>query len=118
VAELMGMSETGRIAWLEAHLWPHEARMIAAVADGVRSVDPHARFSTHLSGITSVISTQAVAFYKAMERGGFQADKLGVSYYPTFSASVASVRCGRSSPDPEHRSKGRRRIACGHSSRR
>jgi len=86
-AELMGMPEPGRIAWLEAHLWPHEARMLAAVADGVRAVDPQARFSTHISGISAVLPAQAVAFYKAMKRGGFQADELGVSFYPTSSAS-------------------------------
>jgi hypothetical protein len=89
VAGLMGMAETQRIAWLEGHLWPQEARMLAAVADGVRSVDPQARFSTHVSGITSVLPAQAVAFYRAMKTGGFQADELGVSYYPTSSASPA-----------------------------
>jgi arabinogalactan endo-1,4-beta-galactosidase len=87
VIDLMQLPETRRIAWLESHLWPHEARMLAAVADGIRSVDPHARFSTHVSGITSVVSAQAVAFFKAMRKGGFVADELGVSYYPTSSAS-------------------------------
>jgi len=84
--KLMQMPEAARIAWLQAHLWPHEARMLAAVAEGVRSVDPHARFSTHVSGISSVLPAQAVAFFKAMKRGGFAADELGVSYYPTSSA--------------------------------
>jgi len=87
VAELMGSAEARRITWLETHLWPHEARMIAAVADGVRLIDPQARFSTHVSGITSVIPAQAVAFYKAMNGGGFQPDELGVSYYPSSSAT-------------------------------
>jgi arabinogalactan endo-1,4-beta-galactosidase len=87
VLELMKMPETQRIAWLKAHLWPHEARMLAAVAEGIRSVDPGARFSTHVSGITAVLPAQAVAFYKAMRDGGFDADDLGVSYYPTSSAN-------------------------------
>ena len=87
VAELMGIAEARRITWLETHLWPHEARMIGAVADGVRLIDPQARFSTHVSGITSVIPAQAVAFYKAMNGGGFQPDELGVSYYPSSSAT-------------------------------
>jgi arabinogalactan endo-1,4-beta-galactosidase len=85
--ELMRMSEAQRIAWLQAHLWPHEARMLAAVAEGIRSVDTQARFSTHVSGITAVLPGQAVAFYKAMRDGGFDADELGVSYYPTSSAN-------------------------------
>ena len=83
----MKMPEAQRIAWLQMHLWPHEAKILAAVAEGIRSVDPHARFSTHVSGITSVLPAQAVAFYKAMWDGGFAADELGVSYYPTGSAN-------------------------------
>lgn len=86
VLELMKMPEAQRITWLKAHLWPHEARVLAAVAEGIRSVDPYARFSTHVSGISSVLPAQTVAFYKAMREGGFAADELGVSYYPTSSA--------------------------------
>jgi arabinogalactan endo-1,4-beta-galactosidase len=84
--ELVRMTESQRIAWLQAHVWPHEAKMLAAVAEGIRSVDAHARFSTHLSGISAVLPAQAVAFYKAMKAGGFTPDELGVSYYPTSSA--------------------------------
>jgi arabinogalactan endo-1,4-beta-galactosidase len=87
VFELMKLPETQRIAWLRAHLWPYEARILAAVAEGIRSVDPHARFSTHVSGITSVLPAQAVAFFKAMREGGFSPDELGTSYYPTSSAN-------------------------------
>jgi len=83
--ELMKMPQAQRIAWLQAHIWPHEAKMLAAVAEGIRSVDPHARFSTHVSGFTAVLPVQAVAFFKAMRDGGFVMDELGVSYYPTSS---------------------------------
>lgn len=84
-SKLMGMPEPKRLSWLETHLWPHEAKLLAAVAAGIRSVDPTARFSTHVSGITAVIPNQAVAFYKAMRDGGFAIDEMGVSYYPTSS---------------------------------
>jgi arabinogalactan endo-1,4-beta-galactosidase len=84
--QLMNMPEAQRLSWLEAHLWPHEARILAAVAEGIRSVDPQARFSTHVSGVTSVLPTQALAFFNAMRAGGFDPDELGVSYYPTSSA--------------------------------
>jgi arabinogalactan endo-1,4-beta-galactosidase len=87
--DLMNMTEVKRIEWLQAHLWPHEAKLLAAVAEGIRSVDPRARFSTHVSGVTSVLPQQAVAFYSAMKKGGFQADELGMSYYPTSSAKPA-----------------------------
>ena len=79
------MPENRRIAWLQAHLWPAEAKLLAAVADGIRSVDPHARFSTHVSGISAVRPAQALAFYAAMQNGGFPIAELGVSYYPTSS---------------------------------
>ncbi len=83
---LMGMTERMRIGWLARHIWPHEARMLAAVASGIRSADPRARFSTHISGIASTQPAVAVAFFQAMSDGGFAADELGVSYYPTSSA--------------------------------
>jgi arabinogalactan endo-1,4-beta-galactosidase len=87
--ELIKMAEAQRIDWLKAHLWPHEARLLAAVADGIRSIDPHARFSTHVSGVTSVLPRQAVAFYTAMRDGGFRPDELGMSDYPTSSDKPA-----------------------------
>lgn len=83
--KLMQMPEETRIAWLEAHLWPHEAKLLAAVASGIRSVDPSARFSTHVSGLTAVRPAQAAAFYKAMRDGSFAVDEMGMSYYPTSS---------------------------------
>ena len=84
---LVGMPEPRRIDWLSQHVWPHEARMLAAVASGIRSVDPQARFSTHVSGIAATQPKFAVAFFVAMRQGGFSVDELGVSYYPTSSAA-------------------------------
>lgn len=84
IQELLKMPEAERIAWLQAHIWPHLARMFVAVAEGIRSVDPGAKFSTHVSGATAPLPKQAVAFYKAMREGGFVPDELGFSFYPTF----------------------------------
>jgi len=84
--ELMRMPESARIAWLERHLWPHEARLLAAVAAGIRTVDAKARFSTHVSGVSSTLPALAGAFFRAMKKGGFAVDELGASYYPTSSA--------------------------------
>jgi len=83
---LMQMPENKRIAWLSEHLWPREAKLLAAVATGIRLVDPQARFSTHVSGVTATLPVSAVAFFKAMRDSGFFPDELGVSYYPTSSA--------------------------------
>lgn len=84
--ELLRMPEAERISWLQQHVWPYEARLLKAVAEGIRSVDPRARFSTHVSGATAVLPAQAVAFYRAMEKGGFVVDEMGLSFYPTASA--------------------------------
>ncbi|MFO0549986.1 MAG: glycosyl hydrolase 53 family protein [Polyangiaceae bacterium] len=81
LASLFAMSEADRIAWLSTHVWPAEARLLAAVAEGIRSVAPDARFSTHLSQSGS--APFAVAFYQAMFDGGFEPDQLGFSLYPT-----------------------------------
>ena len=83
VLSLIRLPEADRIQWLQAHLWPHLARMLGAVAAGVRSVDSKARFSTHLSGISAVIPKQAVAFYQVLSDGGFLPDELGFSFYPS-----------------------------------
>jgi arabinogalactan endo-1,4-beta-galactosidase len=87
VVDLLRLPEAARIAWLETHLWPYEATMLAAVAEGIKSVDPSARFSTHISGVSSVLPGQALAFYRAMRKGGFSPDELGASYYPTSSSN-------------------------------
>src|SRR5215471_16708497 len=55
VIDLVKMPEPERIVWLQAHIWPYLAKSFAAVAAGIRSVDPNARFSTHLSGEAAVL---------------------------------------------------------------
>lgn len=84
VSRLMSMPETNRIAWLKTHLWPGEATMLEAVAAGIRAANPQARFSTHLSSVAALQPGLASAFFEAMRAGGFDADELGLSYYPTW----------------------------------
>ncbi len=86
VLALLMMAEPARAAWLAAHVWPAEARLLSAVADGIRAVDPKARFATHISQATDTAFAQA--FYQAMHAGGFSPDELGFSYYPSASASA------------------------------
>jgi arabinogalactan endo-1,4-beta-galactosidase len=89
VLSLLKLPEAERIAWLRTHMWPYEARIFAAVADGVRSVDPTARFSTHVSGVLAVRPTEAKAFFTAMKDGGYLPNELGFSFYPTSTAEPA-----------------------------
>lgn len=81
ISELEAMPTDDRIAWLEAELWPHEARLLAATAAGVHAVDPTARIATHIAHTDS--PAFATAFLAAMEDGGFSPDVLGLSFYPS-----------------------------------
>lgn len=75
-----------RNQWLAEHLWPYTGAIFAAVAEGVRTVDPAARFSTHTSTTALQLPGLTQAFYLAMADAGFEVDELGVSYYPTSTA--------------------------------
>jgi arabinogalactan endo-1,4-beta-galactosidase len=83
VESLMRQPESKRIAWLSAHVWPAEAKLLGAAAEGIRSVDAKAKFSTHISGMSATRPAQAVAFFQAMRSGGYSPDELGLSYYPS-----------------------------------
>lgn len=72
------------IPWLKQHVWLYEAQILKAVSDGIKSVDPKAKFSTHISSVAAVINREIpLAFFKAMNAGGYYPDELGISYYPT-----------------------------------
>jgi len=81
--QLLQMPEADRIAWLQQHMWPYVGRLLAAVAQGVRSVERAARFSTHLGSIAVQDVTFPVAFWAAMNRAGYCPDQFGTSLYPT-----------------------------------
>ena len=82
-AQLLQMSQADRIAWLQRHMWPYVGRLLAAVAQGIRGVDPAARFSTHLAGIAVQDAALPVAFWEAMNRAGYHPSQFGTSLYPT-----------------------------------
>jgi arabinogalactan endo-1,4-beta-galactosidase len=83
VPELIAMPEAERIAWCRAHLWPYVGALLAATADGIRSVDRNARFSTHISDFGQRSPGVQLAFWEAMREAGYLPDQLGTSYYPT-----------------------------------
>jgi len=82
-AQLLAMTEPDRISWLRQHMWPYVGRLLAAAADGVRSVDPGARFSTHISGLMVESPLTPVAFWAAMDQAGYRPSQFGTSFYPT-----------------------------------
>lgn len=81
--QLLAMTEPDRIGWLRQHMWPYVGRLLAAAADGVRSVDPAARFSTHIAGIAVDSPATPVAFWAAMNQAGYCPGQFGTSFYPT-----------------------------------
>lgn len=105
VVGLLTMAEPDRVAWLGAHVWPGEARLLSAVVDGVRAVDPKARFATHISESTDTAFAQA--FYAAMAAGGFTPDEAGFSYYPTASNTPGRAAAFRATVDAVHAQLGR-----------
>lgn len=81
VITLLRMNVKDRNDWLERYLWPHQAKLMNAVSEGIKSVVPDTKFSTHIA--QGAIPEFAVAFYRAMLKGGFNIDVAGFSLYPT-----------------------------------
>lgn len=81
--QLLALTEPDRISWLRQHMWPYVGRLLAAAAGGVRSVDPAARFSTHISGLGVDGPATPVAFWEAMSQAGYRPSQFGTSFYPT-----------------------------------
>ncbi|MDI2129391.1 glycosyl hydrolase 53 family protein [Yinghuangia seranimata] len=80
---LFTLPHDDQIAWCSTHLWPYTAALLAAVADGIRSVDPGAQVATHTSSVAAFHPQLLLGFHTAMEAGGFDAAHLGVSFFPT-----------------------------------
>jgi hypothetical protein len=83
VVALTMMAEADRIAWCNAHLWPYLGKLLAAARDGIRSVDPTAKFSTHIAGSGAWTATSWTAFWDAMNLQGYLPDTFGTSLYPS-----------------------------------
>lgn len=77
------MSPAARVEWLSNHLWPYMGQAFAAVAEGIRSVDEHARFSTHTSGMSAYSLDLFTRFYQSLDAAGFKVEQAGLSYYPS-----------------------------------
>ena len=104
VASLLQMNEADRVAWLQAHIWPYEAKMLTAVADGIHSVDAHAKVSTTISGSTSLQTKMATAFYSSLKATTeFALDEAGFSYNPTSTKLGSSVDRVRAFARPQPR---------------
>lgn len=83
------LTPAARIEWLTNHLWPYMGQAFAAVAEGIRSVDQRARFSTHTSGMSAYSVELFTGFYRSLDAAGFKVEQAGLSYYPSADAEPA-----------------------------
>jgi hypothetical protein len=91
VAAFERLSEAERTAWYAKHLWPHTGRLWAALADGVRSVDRAARFTTHTgSGPRAAYEPILMkGFFTALDEAGYRVDEPGACFFPSNAAEPA-----------------------------
>jgi arabinogalactan endo-1,4-beta-galactosidase len=69
-------------AWLAENVWKYNAKMMAAVAVGVRAVEPQAKFSAHVA--TAIADTSyVVRYFLTLLENGFSLDEAGISFYPS-----------------------------------
>ncbi len=59
------------------------AKLLKAARDGIRSVVPDAKFSTHISGFGHKTTAVSLAFWQGVKEVGYEPDVFGTSYYPT-----------------------------------
>jgi len=83
IMQLVMLPEAERIAWCRAHLWPHVGRILAALAEGIHSVVPGAKVSTHISPLGQKTPAVHLAFWQAVKEAGFTPHQFGFSYYPS-----------------------------------
>jgi arabinogalactan endo-1,4-beta-galactosidase len=68
--------------WLAKNVWQYNAKMMAAVASGIRTVDPPAKVSVHIA--TAIADPYyAVKYYGTLIENGFTPDEAGISFYPS-----------------------------------
>lgn len=75
--------------WLKKHVWRYEAEALAAVKNGILTAYQKAgkdasnvKFSTHIATVVSTPRCSA-AFFKYMDRHGYEMQTAGISYYPS-----------------------------------
>ena len=70
------------IGFLQKHVWPYEASLLNAIAEGIRSICINAVIATHIATVPFSIEF-ASAFYQAMLDFGFSPQIAGLSFYPS-----------------------------------
>lgn len=68
--------------WLAKNVWQYNARMMHAVATGIRKAEPQAKVSIHIA--TAIADRYyAVKYFGTLLENGFTPDEAGISFYPS-----------------------------------
>ncbi len=67
--------------WLAKNIWCYNAKMFAALKEGILEVYPAAKFSSHISTVT-VGDEYVVKYFKTLADNGYMVDQAGISFYP------------------------------------
>ena len=67
--------------WLAKNIWCYNAKMFAALKEGIKEVYPSAKFSSHISTVT-VGDEYVVKYFKTLAENGYAVDQAGISFYP------------------------------------
>ena len=73
--------------WLAENIWCYNGQMFAALAEGIRTVYPEAKFSSHLSTVTWG-PDYVVKYFETLKENGYAVDQAGISYYPNATGVV------------------------------
>ncbi|MBR4800755.1 MAG: glycosyl hydrolase 53 family protein [Clostridia bacterium] len=69
------------VDWLAKNVWCYNAKMFAALKEGILEVYPTAKFSSHISTVT-VGEEYVVKYFKTLAENGYEVDQAGISFYP------------------------------------
>ena len=75
--------------WLEKNIWKYNAKMFAAVKEGILEaykdlgIDAtKIKFSTHIATVVMTPGTSA-RYFNCMKKNGYAVDTAGISFYPS-----------------------------------
>ena len=83
-------------SWLENNIWKYNAKMFAAVKEGIldayrlKGLDvSNVKFSTHIATVVMTPGSSA-RYFKCLEKYGYKVDTAGISFYPSAPSMYAN----------------------------
>lgn len=73
--------ENSGAEYLKENVWNYSGQLMSALADGIKKVDPDAKFGTHIAGLFDAYF--CTSYYDSLKLNGMKFDQAGISVYPT-----------------------------------